>query len=137
MNNELINFPKTNLLALKEWRILIQNWIIPARVGIWPEEAIHPQDIRVTITCDVQAPQPIDTPTIEGVVCYDQLMKSTQNLIESQHYYLLETLSETIATHCLQDTRIQKVFVRIEKIVVAPQEFCFAVELTRRREANT
>jgi len=129
MKNETTRRPK-------EWRILIQDWVTPAHVGILPEEMTAPQDIRVTIYCDVRALQPLDAPSVEGVVCYDQLLKSTQRLLEKQHYYLLETLSEAIVSLCLQDKRVHKVFVRLEKMMSPQQKFCFGVELTRCREDN-
>ncbi len=133
MRNALTNLSTTQTSPLKKWRIFITDWVVQASVGIWPHEQQQPQDIRINITCDVEASMPQDQASTEEIVCYDQLLQSIQALVEGQHFYLIETLAEAIANQCLKDSRIQEVLVRVEKLAFLPRGGGLGIEITRHQ----
>src|SRR4051812_47412588 len=104
--SQLLTFPKANPLALREWMISINNWIVSASIGIWPNESKDRQEIRITLHSKYLAPQPLDSSTVQEVVCYDTLMQSVQGMLEARHYYLVETLCEAIAQKAFEDRRV-------------------------------
>src|SRR5262245_41856730 len=116
-------------IPLKEWYVIIREWAVPANLGILPEERQGPQNIRIEIRCHITAPQPRDAPTCEEVVCYDEIKQGVLALIDGRHFFLMESLAEEIAAHCLKDVRVRDVCVRVEK----SENPVFCVELMREQ----
>lgn len=134
----MIPFPKASPanqpnLSLKSWRIMIKDLCLDAFIGIHEQEKHRAQPICVNVECDLLMPVPEDKPTSDHIYCYDQLVQSITKLATQGHIYLVETLAEQVATHCLADPRVQKVMVRIEKTRIYTNATSGGVEITRVR----
>lgn len=117
----------------KKWRIVVQNFVLPAHVGILPHEIKTPQSIRLSLTCDYIAEVPSNKAELSQVYCYDSLICDIKKFVISQHFYFIETLSEEIAGLCLQDNRINYVKIRLEKISLYDDVESVGVEIERSR----
>jgi dihydroneopterin aldolase len=70
---------------------------------------------------------------LEHVLDYSKLVDGIALLVQSEHVNLIETLAERIAAHCLADTRVESVRVRIEKPEVLPSCRSVGIEIERGR----
>jgi dihydroneopterin aldolase len=97
-------------------KIIVRDFILPARIGIYPEEQKKTQKICVNITMDL-ADFRIPHDIIEDTVSYEAIINEVRRQSEI-HHNLVETLCEHIASHALTDTRVKCVTVQIEKIEI-------------------
>jgi dihydroneopterin aldolase len=54
-------------------------------------------------------------------------------LVQGEHFNLLETMAERVAQHCLADSCVESVRVRIEKPDIMPSCRSVGIEIERRR----
>ncbi len=97
-------------------KIIVRDFILPARIGIYPEEHVKTQNICVNITMDLSVHH-IDHDHIEDTVSYEHVV----NEIRAQatiHHNLVETLAEHIAQFTLKDPRVCEVTVQVEKLEI-------------------
>ena len=74
--------------------ILMQDWQLKARVGIYPHEKESPQFLRFKLQLTlIKSP---DMGEINSSVDYDWLHKTISEVCLAEHYLLLEDLSQTI-----------------------------------------
>lgn len=99
-------------------KVIVRDFILPARIGIYPSEHVSPQNICVNITMDLSVHH-IDHDNIEDTVSYEHII----NEIRAQaviHHNLVETLAEHLAQFALKDARVTEVTVQVEKLEIYP-----------------
>jgi FolB domain-containing protein len=96
-------------------QIHIKDLLLRGILGINDWEREKPQDIllNVTLFADVQAAGKSDD--IEDTVNYRTISKRIIAHVESSKRFTVEALAEDVAQICLQDKRVERVKVRIEK----------------------
>lgn len=125
-----------NVLPLKKpqsetWRLFVRDLDVVCSIGILPFEKTTPQRVRVNLTCEtVLTPVAGD---INSVVCYDRLVTAIQSFVQNQHVDLVETVAEHICHICFEDSRVQKVWARVEKLDIYDNAAGVGVELERVR----
>ena len=70
---------------------------------------------------------------LADVLDYSVVVEGIARLVQSEHVNLIETLAERIAAHCLADSRVESVRVRIEKPDVMPSCRSVGIEIERGR----
>jgi len=114
-------------------RVFVRDLMLDALIGIYPEERIKPQKLLVNLELWV-AETPGEPPrSYAEVVCYEQLVKRTKALLAEGHVDLVETLAERLAAICLEDTRVLRTRVRVEKPEAIAEAAGVGVEIERRR----
>lgn len=101
-------------------KIFIKNWIIDAGIGIHPHEQNKKQTIRLNITFFQDDAVPLSSNHITDVVDYEAHKNRIQTLIDMKHEALLETLADRIAQCCLDDKKVTRVVVELEKLAILP-----------------
>jgi dihydroneopterin aldolase len=102
-----------------------------ASIGVYPEERVAPQRVRVSINLLVREEgDPGDD--IDQVVSYETLVLGTRALVAEGHVNLVETLAERVAALALADPRAVEVRVRVEKPDIFPDATSVGVEILRR-----
>jgi 7,8-dihydroneopterin aldolase/epimerase/oxygenase len=93
--------------------IYIKNFCTPAYIGLYAHEkgATQPIILHLELYGCWQTPDFLD---------YDLIMNKIKSLLIKQHYELLETLAQTIATTLLAEFVIQKLVLAIDKPQAAP-----------------
>jgi len=87
------------------YQIFIQNLILTGRVGVYEHEKKHPQQIRFSI---------------KGVVDYALVIKRLESFLKDTHYNLVETLADRVMDLILEDRRVLKIKLKIEKLEAKP-----------------
>ena len=95
--------------------VFVNRLAVEASIGIHPHERAAKQTVWVSIDAAV-ADDAADMPAeIGDVVCYEGMTRTVTELLGQGHIDLVETLAEMIADALLQDRRIRRLTVRLEK----------------------
>lgn len=113
-------------------RVFVRDLTLMGSIGIYPAERVHKQ--RVVINLDLWVLEAPGEPprSYADVVCYEQLVNRTRDLLEQGHVDLVETLAEKLAELCLADPRVKRTRVRVEKPDAIPVAGGVGVEIERQ-----
>ena len=115
-------------------QIEISDLHLRAIIGINPEERENRQDILINITLDTDTRPAALSDDIADAANYRTITKSVITLVEISQFFLVETLAATIAQVCLEDHRVQRVRVRVQK--PSALRFAASVGVTIERTRN-
>lgn len=104
----------------RERMIYIKNWVVDAAIGIHPHEQNKKQKIRLNITLYQHDTIGFSSKKVADVVDYEAHKNNLQALIDIKHEALIETLADRIAQNCLQDEKVTRVIVELEKLGILP-----------------
>lgn len=116
-------------------RIIIADLRARCIIGVNADERRAKQDVVINLVVTGDCKLAGQTDRFENAIDYRALKKRVLALVESSNYFLLEALTEAIASVCLETTGVLKVQVRADK----PSALRFArsvgIEITRDRES--
>ena len=84
-------------------------------IGINQEERRNRQDVLINIVMDADSSQAGESDDIDDAVNYRTITKRIIQLVESSHFYLVEKMAAEIAAICLDDPRVERARVTVEK----------------------
>ena len=96
-------------------RIHIKDLVVPGIIGINPEERTTKQDVLVNATLWVDTSAAAVSDDIADAVNYRSITKRIIAHIEDGAPLLVERLVQEVADICLEDDRVTKVEVTVEK----------------------
>jgi FolB domain-containing protein len=96
-------------------RIKIRDLHLRCVIGIQDWERHTLQDVRIQVLLHLDLAPAGRSDHIEETVNYKTLSKAIVTLTEESHFFLVEALAEQIAQLCLDDKRVAKVKVTVEK----------------------
>jgi len=118
-------------------RILIRDLRTRCIVGIREEERHHLQDVTIQVDLFTDLGRAGRTDRIEDTVDYHAIKQRILARVEPSQFFLVEALAQAVADICLEDPRVLKTRVQVEK----PSALRFArtvgVRIVRRREPPT
>ena len=115
-------------------QIEISDLHLRAIIGINPEERENRQDILINITLDTDTRPAALSDDIADAANYRTITKSVITLVEISQFFLVEKLAAAIAQVCLEDHRVQRVRVRVQK--PSALRFAASVGVTIERTRN-
>ena len=115
-------------------RIIVRDLLVRAILGINPDERIHRQDVLVNVALDVDTRPAAASDAIGDAVNYAALTHEIIALAEGTRYYLIEKLVGEIAWLCLDDRRVRRVTVTVDKPTALRFARSVGVEVTRTQE---
>ena len=95
-------------------RVIVRGLVLPAQIGVYANEKGSAQTVRIDLDLEVD-PEAIIHDELGAVVSYDDLIAGIRKLLADGHIHLVETLAERIADQCLDDPRVSRASVRVEK----------------------
>ncbi len=112
--------------------VFVRNLELLARIGIHGHEQGKPQPIRINVwlTCNGCAADD----RLDSVIDYEAVADNIRAIVAAGHINLAETLAERIAQSCLEDKRVDKARVRVEKLHALPGTEAAGVEIERSSE---
>ena len=118
-------------------RVFVRDLELMARVGIFEVEKRYVQ--RIVVSVDLRVHDDYDgvSDRLDEVGDYGRVVTAIRNIVEAEHYHLIETLAERIASASLEDARVLSVLVTIEKPDILPgcRSVGIAIERERRRRS--
>lgn len=117
-------------------KIHIRDLLLRCLIGIYPEERREKQDVAINITLLADLRTAGRTDNIEDAVDYKTIKKKILAMVEQSTYFLLERLAERIAEICLEDARVRRVVVQVEKPGALRFARTVGVEICREQKEN-
>ena len=96
-------------------QIKISDLHMHAIIGINPEERENRQDVLVNITLDLDTRPAALSDDINDAANYRTITKTVIELVETSRFFLVESLVEAITRACLDEPRVQRAQVSVEK----------------------
>jgi 2-amino-4-hydroxy-6-hydroxymethyldihydropteridine diphosphokinase len=96
-------------------QIHIKDLLLRTIVGINAEERRNRQDVLINITLDADLRAAGESDDIRDSVNYRSVTKRVIQLVEESQFYLVEKMAAEIAALCLEDARVERVSVTVEK----------------------
>jgi D-erythro-7,8-dihydroneopterin triphosphate epimerase len=112
-------------------KIHIRDLALRCVIGVFPEERTERQDILLNIALSCDFGRSVDTDRLEDTVDYKALTKRIIALVEASEFRLLEALADRVAGICLEDPRVNRATVCIDKPGALRFARSVAVEVTR------
>lgn len=115
-------------------QIHIKDLLLRTIIGINEEERRNQQDVLINITlfADTRAAGASDD--IEDAVNYRTITKRVIATVESSRFFLVEKMAAKITSICLDDPRVERVRVRVEKPGALRFARSVGVEIDRARD---
>jgi len=109
--------------------ILIRNLELLARIGVHGHEQGMPQPVRINVRLSAKITAAGDR--LDSVLDYEAVANKIRGIVAAGHINLAETLAERIASSCLEDKRVFKAWVRVEKLHAMAGAEAAGVEIER------
>jgi dihydroneopterin aldolase len=127
--------PPDNRLGLADGalvirHIFVRNLELLGHIGIHGHEQGKLQPIRINVDLTVEDHARLED-RLEKVVDYEAVTEKIRAIVASGHINLAETLAERIAAVCLEDGRVRRARVRVEKLHAVPGAESAGVEIER------
>lgn len=115
-------------------RIFIKNLRARGVIGVSDREREKPQDILISVTVLTDTRRAGETDQIDDSVDYRALSKKLQAHAEVAARYTVEALANDLARLCLEDPRVERAIVRVEKPGAVRFSETVGVEVERGRD---
>lgn len=112
-------------------RMFVRDLVLDCLIGVHRYERDGRQRVRINLSLDVLETGPAERDRLADVVNYDTLVVRIRDLARAGHVNLVETFAERIAAICLEDRRVRRAAVRIEKLDVFDDTESVGVEIER------
>ena len=96
-------------------QICIKDLHLRTIIGINEEERRNRQDVLINLLLDVDMHAAGESDDIDQVVNYRTITKRIIQLVETSRFYLVEKMAAEIAVICLEDPRVERARVTVEK----------------------
>jgi FolB domain-containing protein len=115
-------------------QIIIRDLIARGIIGINSWEREKPQDILINIILFADVSVAGETDRLEDTVNYRSISKRVQLHAETTGRFTVEALATDLANICLEEPKVQKVRVRVEKPGAVRFTRAVGVEIERERQ---
>jgi dihydroneopterin aldolase/D-erythro-7,8-dihydroneopterin triphosphate epimerase len=95
--------------------IHIKDLLLRTIVGLSEDERRDRQDVLINLVLYVDTRQAGQSDDVADTVNYRTLTKRIIHLVENSQFYLVEKLAAEIAAICLEDSRVKRARVSVEK----------------------
>ena len=115
-------------------KIHIRDLALRCIIGINQDERTERQDVIINVILFTDTRKAGQTDVLDDSVDYKIVKKAILSLVENSEFLLIEKLAEEIAKVCLDDSKVQKVNVTVDKPGALRYTRSVAVEIVRTRE---
>ena len=102
-------------------------------IGVFDEERRAKQDVVFNITFYADLRRAGASDRLEDTVDYKAVKKRVLELVEKSSFFLVESLADRVAAICLEDDRVVRVRVTVDKPGALRFARSVAVEIVRER----
>jgi len=115
-------------------KVIIKNILARGIIGINDWEREKPQDILINIDLYTEIREQAASDNISECIDYSKVTKKVIHHAETSKRFTVEALAEDIARICLDDSRVLKATVRVEKPGAVRFAQSVGVEIERGRK---
>lgn len=109
-------------------KVFVTGLKVDAEIGVYSHEMGKAQPLVVDVELDVPS---AGAERLADTVNYETIGESARAIAAEGHIQLVEAFAERLARACLQDPRVMRARVRVEKpLALAPHAAAAGVEIT-------
>ncbi len=124
-----------NKISVHNDKIYIRDLALRCIIGVNNDERTEKQDVIINVILFTDTRKAGQSDNLEDSVDYKMVKKTILFLVENSEFLLIEKLAEEIAKVCLDDSKVQKVNVTVDKPGVLRYTRSVAIEIVRTRES--
>jgi dihydroneopterin aldolase len=114
--------------------VFVRNLDLEMEIGVYSHEKGRTQKARINLDLSVRD-TPVDDNDLTTVVDYVAVVDKIRAHALSGHVHLVESLAERVAAICLEDPRVLRARVRVDKLEAIAEAESAGVEIERSRQA--
>jgi 7,8-dihydroneopterin aldolase/epimerase/oxygenase len=114
-------------------RIFLRGLNVVAQCGVYAHEKGRTRPLVVDVDVWVVAQARATRDDLNETVDYDTLAAHIRAVASGEHVDLIETFAERVCALILEDTRVERVKLRVEKPGSVTDALCSGVEIERTR----
>lgn len=95
--------------------IRIKNLRLRTLVGVQEWEKDMPQDVVINVEMECDVGRAAQTDELSHTVDYKKLKRRIMQLVESRRYNLIETLAHDVLRAAMEDSRVSRALVEVDK----------------------
>jgi len=112
-------------------KVFVTGLTVQAEIGVYRREIGRLQPLILEVELDVPTG---DTDRLGDTVNYEVILAAARAVAEGGHIDLVETFAHRLAARCLEDPRVTRVRVRVEKpLALAPHAVAAGAEIVVER----
>ena len=115
LQEEMLDYNEKISMKVRNRKILINNLIIQASVGVYEHEKQNKQKLIINVELLLSNDSAPKQDNLESTQDYSQFRKCLIDIIQSQHFQLLEVLVEKIHSTLMVNSYVIGVKVNISK----------------------
>jgi dihydroneopterin aldolase len=115
--------------------VFVRDMVLQAAIGVYAHEHGSKQRVRVNVDLAVTETG-IGLDQLDQVVSYESVVKQVRAIVGAGHVKLVETLAERIGAACLEDGRVLRARVRVEKLDVFDDTAAVGVTIERCKSST-
>jgi len=117
-------------------KIYIEDLTLACIIGVYEDERKNKQDVVIDIVLYSDLETASQTDKLEDTIDYKQIKQQVIAAVESSKYFLIERLAGKIAEICLENKKVKKVEVKVNKPGALRFAKNVAVEIVRYRSKH-
>lgn len=118
-------------------KIYIRDLGVRCIIGIYPDERREKQDVIINILLEGDLSTAPQTDAIEDTINYKFIKKAIVRMVEESNFNLIETMASRILDICLDDPKVERATVTVDKPGALRFARSVAVEFSRQRNAES
>lgn len=115
-------------------KIFIKDLLVRCIIGVNDFERREKQDVIINVEIWTDLAGAAEADNIKEVVDYKEMNKNIIKMVEDSQFFLVEALAENVAQTCLQNKKVRKVRVSVEKPGALRFARSVGVEVVRERK---
>ena len=119
-----------------QYRMIVRDLVLPWRIGVRQHEENRRQRVRINLDLIVDEQADPEADDYPDVICYEKIVERIREMASEGHVKLAETVAHKVAVMCLEDPRVHRVTVRVEKLEAMHDAASAGVEVTRSRRKS-
>ena len=131
MDQPIIERTRAKAPSGTAWRIFVRDLELQCLIGVHRHERDGRQRVRINLELDVAGIPGTLGDKLVNAVNYEAIVERVRRIVGAGHVNLVETLAEEIAQACLDDPRVNRALVRLEKLEVFADSAGVGVEVER------
>lgn len=117
-------------------KVIIKDLKVRGILGIHDWERVTPREIVINVTLYTDTKRAARTDNISDCVDYSAMAKKIRAHAESAARMTVEALANDLAELCLEEPRVRKAVVRVDKPGAVAEAASVGVEIERARQAK-
>ena len=117
-------------------RIYIRDLSLRCIIGVFPEERGKRQDVVINVVMETNFSRAVETDELDDTVDYKAIKEKIVALVEKSEFNLIESMANQIADICLEDLKVIRASVTVDKPGALRFARSVAVETTKKRDGN-